>query len=233
VPTLVLTGELDSITTPAEGAMVASQFPNARHVIVANSFHVTAIGDTDDCAVRIVRAFIRHPQTGLTPGLMSCAGQVPPLRAVADYHVSYRLDSPARAVRGSHAGGRRLRASASAVRTAADLLDRWWNNYSGTGHGLHGGTWSYSGDTVVHFTVHKVRLNRDLAVTGQVTWARYGQSVVVSLDIRQVRPNGHVVTGSPVNGHLTARWDSRAPGARAVIDARLGGHAFVARMTAP
>ena len=32
VPTLVLSGELDSITTPAEGALVTAEFPGARHV---------------------------------------------------------------------------------------------------------------------------------------------------------------------------------------------------------
>ncbi len=61
VPVLVLSGELDSITTPAEGRMVRDQFPSAQFVLVRNSFHVTAIGDTDDCAVRILRAFVRAP----------------------------------------------------------------------------------------------------------------------------------------------------------------------------
>ena len=58
-----------------------------------------------------------------------------------------------------------LHASASAVRTAADLLDRWFDNYSGSGHGLHGGTWSYTGNKVVHFRMKNVRLTRDLAVS--------------------------------------------------------------------
>ena len=43
--------------------MVRAQFPDARLVVVRNSFHVTAIGDTDDCAVRILRAFVRSPAT--------------------------------------------------------------------------------------------------------------------------------------------------------------------------
>jgi hypothetical protein len=33
-PVLVLSGELDSITTPAEGRMVTEQFPRARQVVV-------------------------------------------------------------------------------------------------------------------------------------------------------------------------------------------------------
>ena len=47
VPVLVLSGELDSITTAAEGDLVAGQFPQSQHVVVRNSFHVTAISDTD------------------------------------------------------------------------------------------------------------------------------------------------------------------------------------------
>ena len=61
VPVLVLSGELDSITTPAEGHLVAQQFPNAQQVVVRNSFHVTAMGDTDGCAQSLVRAFVLDP----------------------------------------------------------------------------------------------------------------------------------------------------------------------------
>ena len=49
-PTLVINGELDTLTAPGGGAIVASQFPNAHHIVVANSFHVDAIYDSDDCA---------------------------------------------------------------------------------------------------------------------------------------------------------------------------------------
>jgi pimeloyl-ACP methyl ester carboxylesterase len=233
VPTLVLSGELDSITTPQEGSLIAGEFPAARQVIVANSFHVTADGDTDKCAVRILRQFVTRPRTGLTARRVSCANQVPPVRAVADYGRSYRDGSSARALPGSEVGTEALHASASAVRTAADLLDRWFDNYSGSGHGLHGGTWSYTGDKVVHFRVRNLRLTRDLAVSGHVTWARYRHTVVARLDISRVRPRGGGVLPSPVNGQLVARWDSRAFGAQATIHGRLGGHNLVARLRAP
>ena len=83
---LVLTGELDTITTPAEATLVTRQFPYARRVVVRNSFHVTAIGDTDDCAQRIVRHWISTQgvviptrPAGLHPGgtAGARAGQVP------------------------------------------------------------------------------------------------------------------------------------------------------------
>ncbi|MBI5088073.1 MAG: alpha/beta hydrolase, partial [Actinobacteria bacterium] len=50
VPTLVLSGELDSLTTPDEGAQVAGRFPSVTHVIVANEFHVSALADRYGCA---------------------------------------------------------------------------------------------------------------------------------------------------------------------------------------
>jgi pimeloyl-ACP methyl ester carboxylesterase len=232
VPTLVLSGELDSITTPEEGTLVASAFPTARQVIVANSFHVTAVGDTDKCAVRIVRRFVAHPLDGLTARILGCANAVPPLRAVPDYRTSYRHDPPARPKAGSAVGNGALRASAGAVRTVSDVLDRWWNNYSGAGHGLRGGTWSATGDRVVHLRLRNLRLTRDLAVSGTVTWARYRSTVVAQLDISRTRADGRVVR-SAVDGHLVARWDSRALGARATISGRLGGRPVAAEMRAP
>lgn len=233
VPTLVLSGELDSITTPAEGAIVAAQFPAARQVIVANSFHVTAEDATDTCAVRILRKFVTRPRTGLTAKLLACAHEVPPLRAVADYPRSYRDGSPARSLPGSGVGSDALHASAGAVRTVSDLLTRWLSNYSGAGHGLQGGTWTYTGDHVVHFKLTNVRLMDDLAVSGRVTWSRYRHRVVAHVDISQARPHGDVLSTSPVTGHLDLRWNDRALGARALIEGRLGGHPVVADLRAP
>src|SRR3954453_14629330 len=82
VPTLVLSGELDSITTPAEGAIVARQFPRSKQIRFANSFHVTALGDTDDCAVRVLRRFLRTQTNWLRNG---CAAKVLQLRATGGF----------------------------------------------------------------------------------------------------------------------------------------------------
>ena len=78
VPVLVLSSELDSITTPAEGALVAAEFPSARQVLIANSFHVSAEGDIDGCSSSILRAFVADPVGGLTPSALACAPLVPP-----------------------------------------------------------------------------------------------------------------------------------------------------------
>src|SRR5262249_40378683 len=39
-PTLVINGELDMLTTAAEGAIVTKQYPHGQQVVIANSFHV-------------------------------------------------------------------------------------------------------------------------------------------------------------------------------------------------
>jgi hypothetical protein len=164
VPVLVLSGELDSITTPAEGAIVARQFPDAMQAVVPNTFHITALADTDGCASRVVRRFVRHPQAAIDPRVCSW---IPAIRA------------PAIFPRATADLGLRRTAEA----TVRDVLDRWWNNYSGHGFGLRGGRFSYTGDRVTRFRLHGYRLVRDLPVSGRVVWHRYDEKVVADLRI--------------------------------------------------
>ena len=164
VPVLVLSGELDSITTPAEGAIIVSQFPDATQVVVPNSFHVTALGDTDGCASALVRRFVRLPDR--EPG--TCDGRVPPVDALPVFPTSV-TDL-----------GRKRTIDA----TVADVIDRWWNNYSGHGVGLRGGTFRYTGGAVVRFRLDDVRLVDDLAVSGRVVWDRYAEKVTLRVTTR-------------------------------------------------
>ena len=207
VPVLVLSGELDSITTPAEGNLVAAQFPDAQRVLVRNSVHVTAVGDKDDCAQRIVRSFVASPASRVPAALRRCAHRVPPVRALGAFP---------RAVGPSATPARVARLAAL---TVADLQDRWWNNYSSHGVGLRGGTWRYTGYDVVRFRLDQVRLVRGLAVTGTAVWDRIGESMTVSLDVAR--------------GHLTGSWDTRAPGAEALLSGRLDGHRVRISLPAP
>ena len=103
VPVLVLSGEFDSITTPEEGRMVRRQFPDATLVVVRNSFHVTAIGDTDDCAVRILRSFVRSPATQPTERRRRCAADVEPIRSPG--HLPRDAGRRAAAAAATHPGG--------------------------------------------------------------------------------------------------------------------------------
>jgi pimeloyl-ACP methyl ester carboxylesterase len=216
VPTLILSGELDSITTPAEGAMVARQFPRAKQIHVANSFHVTAVGDTDDCAVRILRRFVRTPTQWPAH---RCASRVPPTRALGRYARTL-AGVPAAPGRGSVLA---RRVAPAAALTAADLMDAWWNNYSGGSHGLRGGTWTYSGDRTTVFHLRSVRYTRDLAVSGTATWKRYARTMKVDLQ----------VSGHGRHGRLVGRWDTRREGARATMRGTFAGHAVRVTFRAP
>ncbi|MDX6308870.1 MAG: hypothetical protein QOI06_1916 [Nocardioidaceae bacterium] len=222
-PTLVLSGELDSITTPAEGAIVAGQFPNARQVVVANSFHVTAAGDTDGCAVTVLRSFVRRPHAHLRRGGLACAHHVPPLRAIGVFPQTLAQVAPARNLGGSHAGLPARRAAAAAAATVADLEDTWFNNYSSHGVGLRGGTWSYTGNRVTTFALHGVRLTRDLAVSGSAVWSRFANTMRVQL----------ALAGPGVSGRLHGSWDTRARNATAVLTGRLAGSSVSFAMRAP
>ena len=71
---------------------------------------------------------------------------------------------------GDHSTVRQRRIAAAGAATIADIIADWWVNYSGTGVGLRGGTWTWSGDkhTVLHFT--NTRLVPGVAVTGRADW---------------------------------------------------------------
>ena len=87
VPALIISGELDNMTTLADGAMVAKRFPQARQLILANSFHVNALPHArSGCAAEIVRRFI----VALQPGDTRCTQAVPEVRLVPQFarHVS-------------------------------------------------------------------------------------------------------------------------------------------------
>jgi pimeloyl-ACP methyl ester carboxylesterase len=216
VPTLILSGELDSITTPAEGAIVARQFPRSKQIHVANSFHVTAVGDTDDCAVRIVRRFVRTPSRWPRHG---CASRVPPMRTMGIFPKTLR-GVPTASGRGSVLA---RRVAPTAAATVADLLDRWWSNYSGHAPGLRGGRWRYTGDRTTVFHLHGVRLAADLAVSGTATWHRYRNALAVDL----------TVSAHGRRGELRGTWDTRRKGALATLRGTFGGGPVTATFRAP
>ena len=108
-----------------------------------------------------------------------------------------------------------------AALTVADVVDRWWNNYSGVGFGLRGGHWSYGGDRITRFHLHRVKLVSGVAVSGTATWDRYGNAMRVDLRL----------AGAGPHGRLHGSWLTRRTGATAVLAGKLGGHRV--RLTFP
>ncbi len=218
VPVLVLSGEMDSITTAAEGALITDQFPNAQQVLLRNSFHVTAMGDIDNCGQRLVRAFVRTAAP-LSTAQRACADRIEPVRALGSF--PRRLaDVPAAPGSGTV---RARRAGPAAALTVADVVDRWSNNYSGEGFGLRGGRWTYGGDHVTTFRLRNVRLVPGISVSGTARWARYRHRIRVDLRLRGAGPKGRLRGG----------WNTRSVAATAVLVGRLDGRPVRVRFRAP
>jgi pimeloyl-ACP methyl ester carboxylesterase len=219
VPTLVLNGDLDTITASSGAREVALRFPASTFVGVANSVHVTALADWDLCASRIYARFVRN----LTPKSTSCAARVGEWNVVPRFSSSVKRVDPALPAAGDEStqGDRRL--AAAAALTAADVIARWMVNYDGTGVGLHGGHWWYSGYPDVHFRLTNVRLVPGVRVSGSVRWAYEGGASSATLEVK--RPGGAA-------GALRISWLKR-PQATATIVGTVAGRDLRATMPAP
>lgn len=62
VPTLVVAGELDNVTSPPEARLVAADFPNSELFIGRNSGHVYSLYDSRSPEAKRIRRFIRNPK---------------------------------------------------------------------------------------------------------------------------------------------------------------------------
>jgi pimeloyl-ACP methyl ester carboxylesterase len=200
VPTLVLVGDLDSVTSPEGAAQVAAAFPASTSVEVANAVHVTALGDRHRCASRIVLRFVRTLDAGDT----SCASRYAEIRAVDAF--ALRADeidgSPAR------------RGAIVAASTVADVIARWPQMWTAHGVGLRGGTFTTRGAALVAWSLDGVRWVEDVALSGRASWNRRTGAI-----------RAHVVLdGSGVPpGRLRLRWNDLEPQSRARVWGVVGG----------
>jgi pimeloyl-ACP methyl ester carboxylesterase len=220
-PVLVLSGQLDSLTPAKQGAEAGALFPNAQQIVLANSFHVTAMGDLDDCASVIAVRFFKD----LTPGDTSCASAIAEVRMVPRFaRVMAELD-PATPLAGNQGTPADLRAAAAATLTAGDTIARWWVNTSGSGVGLRGGQfqYTYQGNDIV-YELDNCQWVEDLAVSGTITWEQVKPGAIQA-QVTFDTPGG--------SGTLQIVWDDREPQAQAGIQGSIGGRNVVATMQAP
>ena len=77
IPTLVLSGGYDHVTSAAKGAAIAARLRRARHVVFPSSSHILPGRTSADCAFGMMRAFLSAPTS---PPDTSCLAQIPPLR---------------------------------------------------------------------------------------------------------------------------------------------------------
>jgi pimeloyl-ACP methyl ester carboxylesterase len=219
VPTLVLNGDLDTITASSGAREVARRFPNSTFVEVANSIHVTALADWDLCASRIYARFVRDLATGDT----SCTSEVGEWNVVPRFAGSVAETASAVRAPGDESTRDDRRLAAAAALTAADVIARWMVNYDGTGVGLRGGRWWYSGYPNVRFRLTNVRLVPGVFVSGTVRWAYEGGASSANVEVRG--PGG-------TNGTLRIEW-LKEPHATATLEGAVDGRQLRATMPAP
>ena len=220
-PVLVISGELDNMTSVADGAAAAEQFQNARHVVIANSFHVNALPHArSECGAILVRRFIEN----LDVGDDGCAGAVPPVHLVARFARHVAEIEPARGLAGNTGGEDALRVVSAALMTSEDVIVRVNANGTGKGVGLRGGSFDTQAvGAGYRAQLRDVRWTEDVSVSGTVEWPARGGDGAVKADLKLVGPAG-------VGGSLRLQW---VEGAVATARGELGGRIIVAEARAP
>jgi len=230
-PTLVLSGDLDSVTSVVDADQAARQFPDVVHLVIPNLTHVTAWyfsdvgilpdgGDTTNCVQAIVRRFVVE----LAPGDTSCIPKVRPIRTVPRFARFVNELDPVEALRGNQATAHELRLATAALETVGDALARFLVTY-GTGGGLRGGKFSYVRQGYGYeFKFEHTQWTEDLEITGTMSW--YLAPNTLSADIR-LWQNGTKL------GDLNIAWNDLDVNAIATITGTIGKDSVRAMRIAP
>ncbi len=231
VPTLVLSGDLDSVTSVEDAAQVAELFPNVEHLVVPNLTHVTAWyysdvgllpdgGDTTHCVQTIVRRFVLQLSTGDT----SCIPKVRPIRTVPRFARSVAALQPVEATSGNQASASGLRLATGALETVGDVFSRFLITY-GIGSGLRGGEYTYTRNAAGYvFELDRVKWTNDLEVSGTMRWNLSSGNVTANVNLRR--------DGAQV-GQLDIAWNDIRTDAIATLNGTIGGKRLAARRIAP
>jgi pimeloyl-ACP methyl ester carboxylesterase len=221
VPALVISGELDNMTTTADGAAVARTFEHGRQLLIVNSLHVNALPrGRSQCAAQIVRRFLET----LSPGDTHCTGEVPPVRLVPQFARQVTELDPASAQAGNRSDARQLKVVSAAVQTVGDVLARLESNTSGEAKGLRGGSFRIArDDAAVHLSLDGVRWTEDLSVSGTIDRSSASGEVRAALEL----------TGPAGSGRLDIRWREGVAQASARITGEIEGARVVAVQAAP
>jgi pimeloyl-ACP methyl ester carboxylesterase len=232
IPVLVLSGELDTITSPHEGRDAAKLFPNATFIETTNMIHESAIGDGGvfvppngedlaQCVGPIVRNFL---STGGSTGDTSCVPKIRPIRTVPKFVRDYTGTDPAIAAAGNAVGTDGLVLASAVAETVGDALARYYVTLSGSGAGLRGGSFALTRTAVGYdFTLHDLVWARGLAVSGRVSWNQLTGDI--SATVTPVA-EGH-------SGVITMAWNDRTTAAVAVLSGTIDGAALSATRGAP
>jgi hypothetical protein len=181
---LVLSGDLDSLTTPAEGRQTAMDMgPSARWILIRNDTHVNAMDDPVGCASGLVQTFIKDP-AALKRMNASCAERTPEVRVVGTFPATLPRVTPATAGPGDQASLTGLRLAAVGAAAVGDAVWRWYYGNGVRGWGLRGGTFRFTGNgSRIGIRLTRVRWTSDTQVSGTVRWNQVSGQVRARLTI--------------------------------------------------
>ncbi|MEP6884487.1 MAG: alpha/beta hydrolase [Gammaproteobacteria bacterium] len=221
VPTLVLSGDLDSITSVIDANETTAQFPNAVHVVVPNLGHVVADGDFIGCTLGIVQRFVKS----LSPGNTNCVQKVRPIRTVPKFAARAADLSPLTARSGNQATETQRRIAAAGLEAVGDIIARYYVTYNYVGSGLRGGSFTYAATDVGYdFDLKGVRFTQDVAVSGTVSWNQTNNIITAQVTLKSA--------GQSV-GTLAIRWNDANIDAVASVSGAIQGAALKAERIAP
>jgi len=224
LPVLVLSGDLDSLTTPVEGLQTARDMgPSARWILIRNDTHINAMDDTFGCASSLVRRFIEQP-AGLRQLNSSCVTRTPEVRVLGSFPRLLADIAPALPHPGNRSGPVALRLAAVAVAATGDAVWRWYYSDGVNCWGLRGGTCSYSGPAAAtRIVLHGIRWTDDTSVSGRVLWNSLAGGISAQL----------TVSGPVGTALVDLRYRDYAPHPRATITGSFGNLAIRASIPAP
>jgi pimeloyl-ACP methyl ester carboxylesterase len=223
VPALIVSGELDNITTLADGAAAARHFKHGRQLVIANSFHVNALPRArSTCGATLVRRFLANASIGVA----DCAAAVPPLRLVARFARRIGELPPVTALAGNQADAATLSLAQAALQTLGDVLARIPQNSTGSGKGLRGGSFLIvAHGRNMHVSLYQVRWTEDVSVSGAIERAP-GPDGTVSARLQVTDVDGD-------SGELRIVWREGRADALATISGRIGAATVAAAAPAP
>jgi pimeloyl-ACP methyl ester carboxylesterase len=232
VPVLVLSGELDTVTSPSEGRATAALFPNSTYIETPNLVHESAIGDAgyfvppngqdlSQCIGPIVRAFVR---SGGNTGDTGCLATIRPIRTVPVFAVHYSDVAPAVAETGNQVSPAGLKLASAVAETVGDAVARYYVTSAGHGAGLRGGSFSLS--TIAdgyRLTLKKCAWADDLTVTGRIDWHQITGQLESQVTFAAGKHRGSMVI----------TWDDQQIEAMAQLSGTIDGATLAATRLAP
>jgi pimeloyl-ACP methyl ester carboxylesterase len=232
VPVLVLSGELDTVTSPREGRDTAALFPHATFIETPNLVHESAIGDAGEltppngqdlsqCVGPIVRNFV---QSGGATGDTSCLDHIRPIRTVPAFASSYAQVFPATAQAGNATDATGLVLASAVAETVGDAVARYYVASNGHDSGLRGGTMTIAATPVgYNITLSKFQWTADLSVSGTITWDQVEGGITASVSF---------AAGTHA-GTETISWNDQQTNATATLTGTIDGAALAATRRAP